>query len=580
MSFLNRRNFLKWSAAAATMALIGCGNDNASFVTTATMVEVPQSLFPGEEDPLDLTSASERPPTEIPNPDRFFGPDVAFEGQVPTNVTRLGDSFQHIVVLQLENRSLDNLLGYLYPNDQSPRGQSFNGVSTRSLSNPIPSYAPESERGNVPVSKSFGLLNPVYDPAEQYTAVNLALYNQFNPPSNQFVTAEEDFLSPYNLPDSGATFPPPLTGFVKAFYWRLLSANKSATYADYSTIMQCFAPSQVPVISQLAQNYAVCDNWFCGVPSQTYTNRAFFHAASSAGYLVNSPSYRWPFFNNAPTIFESLTNAGRQWTVYYDGLDVLPFTRLLHYPRLKKFPDKAPFFKDMTSFYDDVEGGNLPDYSFIQPRFVLETNSYHPDKGAPAVKRGEILVNDVYQAIRQSNSTTGSNFLNTLLVITFDEGGTTYDHVPPPAAAPPGDGYLGQYGFGFDRLGQRIPCILVSPWLPPGTVINTQLDANSIMKTIEEKFGLSPINARDAASPSLMNIDVLSAPRTRDQMSRLRVRRLSAEEAQSDSAQKPGDLAEGLLGMVHAVATNSQAPPPEIATIGQAIDFLKQNKPD
>lgn len=91
----------------------------------------------------------------------------------------------------------------------------------------------------------------------------------------------------------------------------------------------------------------------------------------------------------------------------------------------------------MTEFCGDVEHGRLPAYSFIQPRFLPNTNSYHPDKGAPAVKRGEILVNDIYQAIRRSNAITGSNYLNALLVITFDEGGTTFDHVPPPATVSP-----------------------------------------------------------------------------------------------------------------------------------------------
>lgn len=577
MSNFDRRSFLKFSLFTAAAALAGCGNDTASLVTVGSLPSS-VSLFPGEADPLDLTAPGEMPPTEIPNPQRFFGVDPQFAGSVPV-ATRLGDTFKHIVVLQLENRSLDNLLGYLYPTDQSPQGQPFNGVATKSFSNPIPSYAPGSGAGSVPVSKATGLLNPVYDPAEQWTAVNLALFNEFNPASNQFAKTEADFQAPYNLPNGGAYYPAPMNGFVTAFYWRLLSANKPANYADYSTVMQCFPPSLIPAISLLAQNYAVCDNWFCAVPSQTYTNRAFFHAASSAGYLVNSPLTRWPLHNDAPTIFESLSNAGRSWTVYYDFLDVLPFTRLLHYPRLKKFPDAAPYFKTMGKFYDDVEAGNLPDYTFIQPRFVLETNSYHPDKGAPAVKRGELLVNDVYQAIRQSNSASGSNYTNTLLVITFDEGGTTYDHVAPPKATQPGDGFAGEYGFTFDRLGQRIPCILVSPWLPPGTVINTPLDANSLIKTLEEKFGLAPLNARDAASTSLMNIPVLSAPRSRLEMPRLQVRKLSADESATDGDKALGDIAEGMVRMVNALANGTDALPLGVTNINTGLDFMQQNRP-
>ena len=584
MSEISRRAFLRFTLAvsAGLTGLAGC--DSASdTVVEQSMVTVPlarTSLFPGEDDPADLTAVGELPPTEIPRPERFFGPDPEVRAALaapPTPSNFLG-TFEHVVVLQLENRSLDNLLGYLYPTGKSLSGDDFDGVSPGSYSNPIPSYAPDSQRGSVPVSKCTSLLNPVYDPAEQWTAVNLALYNQFNPSSNQNVKSEADFASPYNLPASGATFPAPMDGFVTAFYWRLLSVNKPATYDDYSTVMQCFPPSLVPAISQMAQANAVCDRWHCAVPSQTYTNRTFFHAASSSGFLVNSPTKRWVFDNKAPTIFESLSDAGKDWTIYYDKLDVLPLTRLIHYPRLKKFADRAPYFKGMDDFYDDVQNGKLPAYSFIQPRFLLNTNSYHPDKGAPAVKRGEILVNDIYQAIRMSNSATGSNYLNTLFIVTFDEGGTTYDHVPPPNVTSP-DGSSGQYGFSFDRLGQRIPTILVSPWLTAGSVINTPFDANTLMKTLEEKWGLAPLNKRDAAATSLAGIPFRTTPRDRSQLPRLRVRKLSAEESASDQNQSPGDMAGGLVTMANALATGSDETPATVVTIADARQFLSQNQP-
>jgi len=562
----SRRSVLKTglgmtAGLAGLGSLTACGEDDTS-------------LFPGEPDPADLTAVGEMPPTEIPNPERFFGPDVPFPGDIPPTPANFLGTFQHVVVLQLENRSLDNLLGYLYPSGTSAIGDAFNGVSQGNYSNPIPPYAPDAQRGTVPVHKAPALLNPVVDPAEQWTAVNLALYNQFNPASNQFAAVEADFVSPYNLPATGATFPAPMDGFVTAFYWRLLSMKKPATYENYSTIMQCYPPNLVPAISQAAQSNAVCDRWHCAVPSQTYTNRTFFHAASSSGFLVNSPGWRWVVENDAPTIFESLSDAGRDWTIYYDKLDIAPLTRYLHFPRLKKFPLSEPYFKGMTEFYDDVLNGRLPAYSFIQPRFLLDTNSYHPDKGAPAVKRGEILVNDIYQAIRQSNSVIGSNYLNTLLVITFDEGGTTYDHVPPPPGVSP-DGQPGQYGFVFDRLGQRIPTILVTPWLPKGAVIDTPLDANSLIKTLEEKFGLPPLNNRDAASASLANIPFLATPRGREQMPRLRVRKLSAEEAASDGALPPGDMAGGLVDLVYAARTGSTTPPPGVVSIDDCLAFLR-----
>ena len=574
MSDRSRRSLLKSglgvTASLASLAglggLAGCGDGEDASAAP--------SLFPGEPDPPDLTAPNELPPTEIPNPERFFGADVPFPGAIPPTPVDFLGTFDHVVVLQLENRSLDNLLGYLYPTGTSLNGNAFNGVSPGNYSNPIPSYAPDAQRVTVPVTKCTSLLNPVVDPAEQYTAVNVALYNRFNPPANQTVKAEADFAAPYNLPATGATFPAPMDGFVTAFYWRLLSMNVPGTYDNYSTVMQCYPPSQVPAISLLAQANAVCDRWHCGVPSQTYTNRSFFHAASASGFLVNSPSSRWVFDNDAPTIFDSLATAGIRWTIYYDDLDVAPLTRYVHFPQLKKFPNAPPYFKGMIDFYADVEAGLLPAYSFIQPRFLLNTNSYHPDKGAPAVKRGEILVNDIYQAIRQSNSASGSNYLNTLLVITFDEGGTTFDHVPPPPATSP-DGEPGQYGFLFDRLGQRIPTILVTPWLAAGSVISTPLDANSLIKTLEEKFGLGPLNKRDGASTSLAGIPFLPVPRARTELPRLRLRKLSAAESASDGNQPPGEMAGGLVNMVNAVNTGSDATPPGVVTIDDCLAFLK-----
>ncbi|BCA56423.1 hypothetical protein W02_35630 [Nitrospira sp. KM1] len=576
---LGRRSFLKASLAMAA-ALAACSKDDSSPPpASSTPSSTSTTLFPGEPDPADLTAPGELPPTEIPNPSRFFGPDPVFTGGTPPAPANLMQSFKHVVVLQLENRSLDNLLGYLYPKDVSPQGQPFDGVATKNLSNPIPPYAPGSGQGTIPVSKATGLLNPVVDPAEQYGSVNVALYNAFNPLTNQFAKTEADYATPYNVPDQGAFFPPPMTGFITSFYWSLLSMGKAGTYEEYSTIMQMYPPSIVPAISQLAQNYGVCDNWHCAVPSQTYTNRAFFHAASSSGFVINTPSIRWPFENTAPVIFQSLTDANHTWTIYYDGFDIVPLTRLLHYPTLGDFPDAAPYFKDMTSFYDDVENGTLPDYTFIQPRFLLETNSYHPDYGAPAVKRGEILVNDIYQAIRNSNSPNGSNWLNTLFIITFDEGGTCYDHVPPPTAVPPGDGYADQDNFPFNRLGQRIPTILISPWIPKGTVFSTPLDATTLMKTLEEKFGLDALTARDAASTSLSALPCLPTPRTREDMPRLRLRKLSPQEAANDGLNPPGAVARDLVKMVNAVATGSSDMPPGVHTINDSIEFLKQNRP-
>jgi len=115
---------------------------------------------------------------------------------------------------------------------------------------------------------------------------------------------------------------------------------------------------------------------------------------------------------------------------------------------------------------------------------------------------GEALLASVYNAIRNSSSATGSNYLNTTLLVTFDEHGGTYDHVQPPSAVPPHAGAApGQWGFKFDRSGVRIPTLAVSAWIPERTVVNDEHRATSLIATMRERWNLgSPRETRALAA--------------------------------------------------------------------------------
>jgi phospholipase C len=93
-----------------------------------------------------------------------------------------------------------------------------------------------------------------------------------------------------------------------------------------------------------------------------------------------------------------------------------------------------------------------------------------------------------------------------LLVIIYDEHGGCYDHVPPPPATPPGPPYGD--GFTFDRFGVRVPAALVSPFIPPNSIVRpagpTPFDHTSIIATLRRLFGIGPLTARDAAAPDLL----------------------------------------------------------------------------
>ena len=130
------------------------------------------------------------------------------------------------------------------------------------------------------------------------------------------------------------------------------------------------------------------------------------------------------------------------------------------------------------------------------------------------VRAGEALLHDVYTSIKTSASSTGSNAGNTLLLVTFDEHGGTYDHVAPPAATPPTTPATeGEMGFTFDRLGLRVPTIAISAYTRAGTVINTEMHHAAVIKTLSRLHGLAPLTERDEVANDLFAVVNRQTPR-------------------------------------------------------------------
>jgi phospholipase C len=206
-----------------------------------------------------------------------------------------------------ENRSFDNVLGRLYePGEVS----SFEGVLGKELSNPIPGWAEHGAgRQAVDYGVAGDMNTPDPDPGEEYQHVNTQLFGIVDPDVNRGVLAEE-MVAPFNAPRPGQR--PTMDGFV-ADYISAFTAEmgRQPTDDEYAQIMTGYAPEQMPVLSELARGFAVFDHWFCEVPSQTFTNRSFFHAATASGYVVNlSPPDSFPVHNTAETIFDRLEANG------------------------------------------------------------------------------------------------------------------------------------------------------------------------------------------------------------------------------------------------------------------------------
>ena len=454
-------------------------------------------------------------PSPTPSPAPVSGP-VPAPTPTPTPPSGTGlSSIEHIVVLMLENRSFDHMLGLLYADlgNVSPTGQPFEGL-TGSEANPAAKGQPVSVFA-IDASTHNTYFMPGADPGEGFLATNLQLFGTSTPkaaaaPTNQgFVT---NFASTLDWESKKPSWTP-LPGTVA------------------SDIMGIYTPAMLPVLSGLARGFAVCDHWFSSVPTETLPNRAFACAATSQGHMDDTTKTY-----TSTSIFGLLTSHDVSWKIY--GYDASPLTRL-NFPDTTNAPDAN--FGLFTDFQADAASGSLAAYTFLEPSWGATGNSQHPNY---SLALGEQLIRDVYDALR-----SGPSWNQTLLIITYDEHGGCYDHVAPPTTATAPDATAGEFGFDFTRFGVRVPAVLVSPLIAAGTIWRvpagaTPLDHTSILKTIEKRWNLPPLTARDAAASDVGGALTLATPRTDDP--------LAGVVVPSSPAQDPASVPISHLEQVHA----------------------------
>ncbi len=421
-------------------------------------------------------------------------------------------SINHVVVLMLENRSFDHMLGFLYANEGnvSPAGQPYDGL-TGSESNPGAS-GPVTVYQITPATPNAYFL-PGADPGEGYMATNDQLFGSETAPASPTV--------------------PPMNGFVKDFAYTLGWQSREGNWSILpgtvaSDIMGCFAPQTLPVLSALAKGYAVCDQWFASVPTETLPNRAFALAATSQGHMDDKTRTF-----TSPSIFGLMGQHGVSWGIY--GYQAEPLTK-------STFTDVASAAGGTIGQFSDFQAaataGTLPAFSFLEPSWSSTGNSQHPNYD---VALGEQLIHDVYEAVRG-----GAAWPQTLLVVTYDEHGGCYDHVAPPGGAVPPDNTAGEFGFDFTRFGVRVPTVLVSPLIAAGTVYRapatgTPLDHTSVLKTVQQRWALPSLTARDAAAPGFGDVLTLTAARADDVLAGVTV---PVSGGQTPSATAPSHLQE------------------------------------
>jgi phospholipase C len=413
------------------------------------------------------------------------------------------NQIKHIVVLMLENRSFDNMLGWLYcpqntpPFNSSPSSGSFEGVCGKNYSNP--SVAGPS----VPVGKGTDPTAPSPDPGEPYQDVYAQVYGQKN-------------VLPLGQVPAEPTTAPNMQGFL--YNYTLQCAGKKT---NPNIIMNGFTSQTLPVLWSLGFYYGICDHWHASIPTQTLCNRSYLHAGTSSGYVNNEGGDGFLFANKTRTIFNVLSEAKKSWQIYTASWKITSLVFLTQ--------DKAVeegFFEHwsyLDDFFDAAKKKNgLPEYSFIEPIYIDSLfwgaeNDMHPEawpvhfEGLSNVEQGEKLLYKVYNAVRNS-----PDWDSTMLLILFDEHGGTYDHFSPPTAKtcsfaispddvviPPAQS--GGSGFNFDRLGVRVPAIVVSPYTAQQSVFNTTFDHTSALSTIVNCFDLpkGQLGKRQALAPDI-----------------------------------------------------------------------------
>ncbi|KAL3829061.1 hypothetical protein ACJIZ3_017863 [Penstemon smallii] len=361
-----------------------------------------------------------------------------------------------LVVLVMENRSFDHMLGWLKktrPDIDGLTGSEFNRVN-----------ASDFTSRTVPVSDDAFFVDS--DPGHSIQAIREQIFG-----SN----------------DTSAD-PAPMNGFAQ-------QAESMGVEGLSKTVMSGFKPDLVPVYAELANQFAVFDRWFASVPASTQPNRFYVHSATSHGASSN---VRKDLINGFPqkTIFDTLDENDLDFGIYYQNI---PAT--LFFKSLRKLKNVMKFHNYALKFKLHAKMGKLANYVVIEQRYfdveMLPANDDHPSHD---VALGQRFVKEVYETLRGS-----PQWKEMAILITYDEHGGFYDHVPTPVSGVPNpDGIIGPdpWYFQFDRLGVRVPTLLISPWIDKGTVIHepsgptpySQYEHSSIPATVKKLFNIKSSN--------------------------------------------------------------------------------------
>ncbi len=465
------------------------------------------------------------------------------------------NKIENIVVVMLENRSFDNVVGWLYDKENNPKKfikpeasgpDHYDGLAFGDYSN---SYLVDGKTVTVAVTNgTTGYNVPNREPHEEFQFVTKQLYGDKTPSYGDCAT---------------------MSGFLSNY-----ATVKGSNAAD---IMACYSTDQLPVLSAIARSGAISDRWFASVPTQTLANRAFLHCGTSQGYLNNIDNYVF----KSQTIFNVLSDYEVSWSIYSDS-GVFPSLARIKLYRLWNAAKKH--LLSFQQFLQDAKNGDLPSYSFIEPKFILDAqlslensnrvNSMHPPSH---VLSTEYFLAEIYNSVF-----SGPQKDNTLLIVTYDEHGGIYDHVSPPwgAAIPDEDSKNGKQGFQFNRFGVRVPTIAISPWIDESVVFRsfgTPYDHTSILATIMDWKNIPRSelpSKRVQAAENISSIITRNTPREIELIKNCHGLRCKGYEVDHDNNRETSGLERSIAGCYTAYTAAQRGEKVTAAEISEKVGKL------
>jgi phospholipase C len=296
-----------------------------------------------------------------------------------------------------------------------------------------------------------------------------------------------------------------------------------------SRTMGYYDRGDLPFYYALYKKFATADRFFCSLLSQTFPNRFYLLTGTSFGHIRNDfPSGVTDWSPAGGTIFERLDQAGITWKIYQSQI---AFAFTLAYVRNNRIANLRP----IAEYFTDAQNGTLPQVSFVDPIFVGTPNVENDEHPPANVQVGQEFIARVVRGLFASPQWSRS-----ALFLTYDEHGGYYDHVPPPPACHP-DGIPpilrpGDVVADFDRLGIRVPFVVVSPYSRRRFVSHKTYDLTSILRFIETRHDLGALTARDANADPMLELFDFRRPRFRKAP---RLPEATIDQAQFDQCAMP-----------------------------------------